>query len=174
MDNYPTLRLGVLQGIIELKAKHDADQGYLRKRDCPYDNDTIMVLEKLFKVKTVEVIKEVEVTKPEKGKVGRPTKKKELTDDESSEIEIEAREMLKELREMAKTESGEMKQMDTATKLSIIKTRTTLMEKLVTIRERFTSSRVVQQFMHTVMEMLEELVPEERRAEMLEKLEPYR
>jgi erythromycin esterase-like protein len=172
--SYPTLRLGVLQGIVELKAACDAKPGYLRSAECPYDNDTISILERLFKPVEVEVIKEVIVDKPEAKKRGRPSGKKALTDAETSEVEREASEMLKELRQMAKTEAGEMKQMDTSTKLSIIKTRTTLLEKLVTIRERFTSARQVQSFMHTVMELLEDLVPEERRGEMLDRLEPYR
>jgi hypothetical protein len=82
--------------------------------------------------------------------------------------------MLKELRELDKDAGGEMKQLDTATKLSILKTRSTLMEKLVTIRERFTSARKVAEFQQIVISILDDLVPEERRAEFIERLEPYR
>lgn len=174
MSKYPTLRLGVLQGFAELKAACDAEPGFLRKRDCPYDNDTINLLEKLFKPVEIEVIKEVTVEKPERGKVGRPSKKKELNDDEATELENEAREMLTELRKMALTEDGDVKQLDTATKLSILKTRATLMEKLVTIRERFTSSRKIAEFQETVMTILDDLVDEDKRGEMLKRLEIYR
>jgi hypothetical protein len=172
--SYPTLRLGVLQGIAELKAACDAEPGFLRKTDCPYDNDTIELLERLFKPVEVEVIKEVLVEKPSRGAVGRPSGKKELTEDDAVELENEARDMLKELRQMAQNEDGELKQLDTATKLSILKTRTTLMEKLVTIRERFTSSRKVAEFQNVVVTILDDLVPEEKRDEMLKRLEPYR
>jgi hypothetical protein len=174
MSNYPTLRLGVLQGLAGLKASFDADQTYLRKPDCPYDNDTVDLLEKLFKAREIEVIKEVVVDKPERGKVGRPSSKKELNDDDAAEVEAEAKEMLKELRTLDKDAGGEMKQLDTATKLSILKTRSTLLEKLVTIRERFTSARKVAEFQQIVISILDDLVDEERRAEFIERLEPYR
>jgi hypothetical protein len=174
MSNYPTLRLGVLQGLSALKASCDAEPGFLRKQDCPYDNDTVKLLEQLFQPKTVEVTVEKFIEKPVKGKVGRPSKKRELGEDEASELEQEAKEMLKELRGLDKTLEGEKKQLDTATKLSILKTRATLMEKLVTIRERFTSSRKVVEFMDTVMGILDDLVPEEKRGEMMTRLEPYR
>lgn len=175
MSNYPTLRFGVLQGIAELKAACDAEPGFLRKPDVPYDNDTVELLERIFKPVEIEVIKEVSVEKPERGAVGRPSGKRALTDDDTAELESEAREMLTELRQMAREEDGEtLKQMDTATKLTIIKTRTSLMEKLVTIRERFTSSRQVIAFQQTVIGVLDDLVEEDKRDEFLKRLEPFR
>jgi hypothetical protein len=172
--SYPTLRLGVLQGLATLKVACDAEQGYLRRPDCPYDNDTIELLERLFKPVEVEVIVEKIVEKPSRGKVGRPpSKKNELSDDDANELEIEAKEMLTELRNMAKTEDGDLKQLDTGTRLSILKTRTTLLEKLVLIRERFTSARKVIEFRSTVVGILEDLVPEEKRDEFLKRLESH-
>jgi hypothetical protein len=171
--SYPTLRLGVLQGLATLKVACDAEQGYLRRPDCPYDNDTIELLEKLFKPVEVEVIVEKIVEKPSRGKVGRPSKKNELSEDDANELEIEAKEMLTELRNMAKTEEGDLKQLDTGTRLSILKTRTQLLEKLVSIRERFTSARKVIEFRSTVMGILEDLVPEEKRDEFLKRLEEH-
>lgn len=168
--SYPTLRLGVLQGIVELKAACDADPDHLRRADCPYDKDTIKVLAKLFKPVEIERIVEKIVEKPSKGAVGRPSGKRDLTDEDEAELEAEAREMLKELREMAKTEDGELRQMDTATKLTIIKTRTTLMEKLISIRERFTNSRKVVEFQQTVISILDDLVHEDKRDEFLARL----
>lgn len=174
MANYPTLRLGVLQGLASLKASCDAEEGFLRKADCPYDNDTRDMLEKLFKPIEVEVIKEVHVEKPERGKTGRPSKKAELSEDDASELENEAKEMLKELRQLGKSAEGELKQLDTATKLSIIKTQTQLMEKLVSIRERFTGVRKVVEFQSTVIGILDDLVDEEKRDDFLKRLEPFR
>jgi hypothetical protein len=174
MSNYPTLRLGVLQGLSALKASCDAEPGYLRKAECPYDNDTVKLLEQLFQPKTIVETVEKFIEKPAKGKVGRPSKKRELGEDEVSEVENETKELLKELRNLDKDMAGEKKQLDTATKLSIYKTRAMLLEKLVTIRERFTAARKVVEFMDTVMGILDDLVPEERRAEMMTRLEPYR
>lgn len=174
MTHYPTLRLGVLQGLAELKLHCDAVDGYLRKPDCPYDNDTIELLEKLFAAKEVEVIKEVAVEKPERGKVGRPSKKGEVTDDDALELENEAKTLLTELRQLGQTQDGEMKQLDTATRLQIIKTQTQLMEKLVSIRERFSSVRKVASFQATVVSILDDLVSEENRDVFLKRLEEYR
>jgi hypothetical protein len=122
----------------------------------------------------IEVIKEVIVDKPQRGQVGRPTGKKELNDDDAEELEAEAREMLKELREMAKDDDGALKSLDTGTKLQILKTRTTLMEKLVSIRERWTSARKVAEFQQIVIGILDDLVAEEKRDEFLARLEPHR
>lgn len=172
--NYPTLRLGVLQGLAGLKASVDADPDYLRKPDCPYDEDTIDLLDKLFKAREIEVIKEVVVEKPSRGQVGRPSKKAELTDDDAVELEGEAKELLNDLRRLGKTSEGALKDLDTATKLSIIKTQTQLLEKLVSIRERFTSVRKVVEFQRTVVAILDDLVAEDMRDEFLKRLEPYR
>lgn len=174
MSNYPTLRLGVLQAMSDLKALVDADPEYLRKPECPYDLSTIELLERLFKPIEIEVIKEVLVDKPVRGKVGRPSNKKELNDDDAQEVEDEAKEMLKELRALGKTNEGELKQLDTATKLSIIKTQTQVMEKLISIRERFYNVRKAAEFQQTVMSILDELVAEDARELFLERLEPFR
>lgn len=170
---YPTLRLGVLQGLAELKANFDADQEYLRNAECPYDNDTVALLEKLFAPREIEVIVEKLVEKPSRGQVGRPSKSRELNDDDAAEIEQEAREMLTELRQLDKTSEGELKQLDTATRLSILKTRTQLMEKLVSIRERFTSVRKVIEFQKIVVSILDDIVEEDKRDEFLTRLEEY-
>lgn len=173
MSNYPTLRLGVLHGLAGLKASMDADRNFLRHSACPYDDDTVDMLERLFKPITVEVIKEVLVDKPERGKVGRP-KKGQLSEDDTIEVEEEAKDLLKELREMGKTSEGELKQLDTATKLTIIKTKAMLMEKVISLRERSTNVRTTAHFQQTIISILDELVAEDMREEFLKRLEPFR
>lgn len=174
MSNYPTLRFGVLQGIAELKAAVDAEPLYLRKPDCPYDKDTIKLLEKLFTPVEKIIEKEIYLEKPAKGQLGRPSGKRDLTDDDAAELELEAKEMMTELRQMAKTEDGALKDLDTQTKLTILKTRATLMEKLVSIRERWASARKVAEFQQVVVGILDDLIPEEKRDEFLKRLEPHR
>lgn len=171
MSNYPTLRLGVLQSIASLKAACDAEDGFLRKPDCPYDIDTIKLLEELFRGKTVEVIKEVVVA--ERKGVGRP-KEGKLSDDDAEEVEGEARGLLAELNKMGLTAEGDMKEFDTKTKLDIIKVKTSLLEKLVSIRERFSNVRKVSAFQNTVISILDDLVAEDSRDEFMKRLEPYR
>lgn len=174
MSTYPTLRLGVLQALAGLKASFDVDQEFLRKPDCPYDSDTVDLLERMFEPKTVEVIKEVAVTKPERGKVGRPKKAGELSEDDAAEVEEEAKTLLRELRGLGKGAEGELKTLDTGTKLQIFKTQAMLMEKLVSLRERFTNVRKVAHFQQTVMSILDELIEEDKRDEFLKRIEPFR
>lgn len=174
MTTYPTLRLGVLQGLAGLKASFDADPDYLKHPDCPYDADTVKMLEELFEARVVEVIKEVQVERPERGKVGRPSKSGELADEDAGEVENEAVTLLRELRNLGKDADGELKNLDTGTRLQIIKTQAALMEKLVSIRERFTNVRKVSQFQQTVITILDDLVAEDNRDEFLKRIEPYR
>lgn len=171
---YPTLRLGVLQGLATLKVQCDAEEGFLRKAECPYDNDTVELLEKLFAPKEIERLVEVEIDKPSRGKTGRPTTKTELSDDDAAEMENEAKQLLNDLRGLDKTLDGEMKTLDTKTKLDIIKAKTTLLEKLVTIRERFTNARRVIDFEKTIIGILDDLVAEEQRDEFVKRLEKLR
>lgn len=174
MNNYPTLRLGVLHGLAGLKSAMDAEEGYLRRQECPYDEDTVKMLEELFKPREIEVIKEVPVRdEPGRKKVGRPSDKASLNDEDAAEVEEEARAMLKDLREMGKG-PGELPPMDTQTRLQIIKVQTQLMEKLVSIRERFSNVRKVAQFQATVIQILDELIDEDDREVFLQKLEPFR
>jgi hypothetical protein len=173
MDNYPTLRLGVLQSLAALKVTCDAEPGFLRRPACPYDKDTVELLERMFEPIEIVVEKEVVVEKPSRGTPG-PKAKGVLSDTDAAELETEAKELLKELRELGKTAEGEMKALDTTTKLQIIKTQTTLLEKLVSVRERFASARKVAEFQQTVIGILDDLVPEEMRDEFLKRLEVFR
>ncbi|MCW1401041.1 hypothetical protein OKA06_01380 [Novosphingobium sp. MW5] len=45
MNNYPTLRLGVLQGMSDQKALVDADPEHLQKPEGPYDLAAVELLE---------------------------------------------------------------------------------------------------------------------------------
>jgi hypothetical protein len=97
MSNYPTLRLGVLQGIAELKAACDAEPGFLRKPTALTTTTRSKLLEQLFKPVEVEVIKEVMVEKPVRARsAGRA--RSELERGRGVRARAEAKEMLKELR----------------------------------------------------------------------------
>lgn len=171
MSKFPTLRLGVLSSLADLKASYDADPAIFDDPDCPYDNDTIDILKKMFAPKEVEIIKEVAV-KEKKGR-GRPAKN-QISDEEALRLEQQAMRLMKDLDELGQTADGEMKQLDTSTKLQIFKTQAQVMDKLASIRERFTNVRRVAEFQGTVMKIIEELVPEEQHPELIERLEEYR
>jgi hypothetical protein len=175
MNSYPTLRIAILQGLMSLKAALEQDQDYLKHPDCPYDGDTVELLERLFTARIVEVIKEVQIAPPpEAKKRGPKSAKRELSDDEMAEVEQEARELLKELRDMGGVKELGVPNLDTATKLQIIKVRSQLLEKLVSIRERITGARKIAQFQATVIGILDDLVGDEGRDEFITRLEPFR
>ena len=175
MHNFPTLRIGVLQSLLSLKHSVESSPLMLKHRDCPYDDDTVKVIEELFKTKVVEVKVEVPTEGHRERQIaGRKKKSGELTDDDADEVERDAMDLLTELKAMGKKIDGEVAQLDTATRLQIIRTRATLMEKLVLIRERFTNVKKVSHFQAVVISILDDLVDEDRRAEFIKRLEPHR
>src|SRR3546814_12219168 len=52
MTNYPTLRIGVLRALQNLKRHYSADNEIFDRADCPYDMDVRAVLKEIL---TVEV-----------------------------------------------------------------------------------------------------------------------
>jgi len=176
MQNYPTLRIAQLQSLISLKQSIEADPLMLRKTDCPYDNDLIDVLEELFKTKVIKERVEVpvEVIHTPRAPAGRKKKAGELTDSDAEEVETQALELLVELKKLGKSAGSEESTLETSEKLNIIKVQTTLMEKLINIRERFSNVKKMSQFQETVIKILDDLIGEDGRAEFLRRLEPYR
>ena len=170
MTTFPTLRIGVLQALLELKVATEADDALLSSAECPYDRETVDALNKIFEVRTVEkeVIKEV--IKEEKPQRGRPTVDPKLSEDDQQEVEDSARELLTQLKALGEGETG----LDTQTKITIIKAKAVLIEQLVKLRERWHNVKRVATFQAVVIGILDDLVGEDDRQEFLKRVEPYR
>ena len=169
MNTYPTLRLGVLQAIAELKDLPNA----LTRPDCPYDRETIEVLEKIFKVREVEKIvdKIVEVqVGPGGGTRGRPSGDTKLSIEAQEDVADSATELLGQLKALGEGEKG----LDTQTKIQIIKTKATLIEQLLKLRERWNNVKRISLFQAVVIAILDDLISEGDRQEFLRRVEPYR
>lgn len=166
MNTYPTLRLGVLQAIAELKDLPDA----LTRPDCPYDRETIEVLEKIFKVREVEKIVEKIVEVSVAATRGRPSGDTKLSIEAQEDVADSATELLGQLKALGEGEKG----LDTQTKIQIIKTKATLIEQLLKLRERWNNVKRISLFQAVVISILDDLVTEADRQEFLKRVEPYR
>lgn len=166
MTTFPTLRLGVLQSMIELQAQFHHNPQLFDEKECPYDRETVDVLRRIFAVKTIE--KEVvrEVIK----EVGRTPVAEKLNSAQQEEVEQTALDLLQELKKLGNGEKG----LDTSTKIQIIKTKATLIEQLLKMRERFMNVKRVANFQTVVIAILDDLLDEDRRQEFLKRVEPYR
>lgn len=175
---YPQINLGALAALMALKQQIEAHEDYLTNPACPYDEDTREQLAKLLAPKTVEVevIREVEKIVEKKvevvvdaskggGKRG-PKLKSSGVDMDGVAIEIQGiRDELKQLK-------LDSKALQTADKISIIKTRAALVEKLIGMDEKTNNQRKVGLFMSLVLTILDDLMPEESRQEFMKRLEP--
>jgi hypothetical protein len=163
--NYPTLRIAVLNGLLELKEAFDNDAGLFESENCPYDIDTREVLKKILKTQVV-VEKVVGVEDGESRGKGRPSVA--LTADDLEDLVKDIKTDLKELREI------DGAQADDETKLKILGARAKLTEQLVKLREKSLSISHQARFQQTVIGILDELVDEDGREAFLARIEPYK
>lgn len=165
---FPTLRLGVLQSLRDLKQAYASDDKLFEHNDCPYDFETVSVLKEILdvsvRVEVVEKLVHAEVSRDARGG---------LTDDDIGIVEDELRLCLDELRNINKEREG-VSRMDDETLLKIIKAKATLVEQIVKLRERVMNVRRQSAFEATIISLLEDLVSEDDRTEFLRRLAPYR
>lgn len=166
--HFPTLRIGVLQSLKELKEQFAADDSIFEQTGCPYDRETVEILKSILqvtvRVETVEKLVQPEIAIAKRGG---------LTDEDVGIVEEELRTCLSELRSLGKEVEG-VARVDEDTHLKIIKAKASLIEQIVKLRERVMNVRRQAEFEGTVMGILEELVGEDDRTEFLRRLAPFR
>lgn len=167
---FPILRFAALQNIAQLKAEYDRDPELFRSGTCPYDEETIAVLVKLFAPTIVTETIEKKVIVNENGGKRGPKEGAGLTGEDLDEVNAELVDMLKQLRQMGE---GEAK-LDTGERLQIIKTKASLIEQLIKARERVLNVKHLANFQAVVISILDDLVDEDAREVFLKRLEPYR
>lgn len=170
MTTFPTLRIGVLQSICELKDKFNANDTLFDGKDCPYDAETIAALRQIFKIKIVETTIEKIIEREVTGARGRPKVDSKLSEEDQQTVEESARELLDQLKTLGEGEKG----LDTQTKIQIIKTKATLIEQILKIRERLFNVKRSSQFQTVVIGILDDLMDEDRRDAFMKRIEPYR
>lgn len=161
---FPPLRLAVLNGLAELKQHYAENPELFRVETCPYDSETVDLLVGLFEVKTVERVIEKVVTKRDRG---RP-KKGGVSDEDIAELEKEVKEQLANLKTMEAAEG-----LETNEKIQITKTKATLIEKLLEMRERTVNVKRMSEFQTIVIGILDDLVGESEREIFLDRISDY-
>lgn len=169
---YPTLRPAVIQPLLDLKTAFH-DNADVLGADCPYDNDTIELLQSLFAVVTLEAeIREVEIAPPDRGGAGRPLGGhvlKKLRTESADAVEAElitVRKDLEALREGAK-------KLAPNDQIAIIKASVGLIEKLSVLAERQFNIKRMAQFQTVVLSILDDLLGPDDRAVFLARMAPF-
>lgn len=162
MDKYPTVSLTELT---KLKAilENSSDPKYLDGRICPYDKPT----RELLKSMIVDPIVAATVSTPaEKASVGAPKKTPILPMDELGK---EFNDLRTEIQQL-KTDS---KGLESHERIQIVKTRAALVEKIIGMKERINNLNRNTRFIATVIQIIEDELPQEARLRVIEKLQPY-
>lgn len=166
MSNFPPIRIVVLNGLIDIKARLQANPDALD--DAPYDNETKRILKELLAPVIVQTVVEKDVTKATKQR-GRPTKDIKLTEDDQQLLKKELDALVKDLNEL---KGGD--ELPTNERIQIAKTKANLLEQLLKMMERYTHARHMEDFKEVVVTILNDLVTESDRGVFLARLEPYR
>lgn len=157
--------MAVLSAMIDLKGNLET----LDSPDCPYDNETKETLRALLAPIEVETIVEKEVYVQGRNPQGRPSKNVELSDEDKTKLTTQIQDLIKALDEMG-TGVG----LETGERIQITKTKAALLKDLLSMRERNTASQKVEEFMESVIGILNDFVSENDRATFLKRLEPFR
>lgn len=162
MDKYPTISVSELT---KLKTILDnaSDPKYLDGRVCPYDKETREILKSMI---VNPIISATVSSTPDRPQVGAPKKTPILPMDE---VEKEFVDLRKEIQEL-KTDS---KGLESHERIQIVKTRAALVEKIIGMKERINDMRRNTKFIATVMQILEDELPQESRLRIIEKLAPF-
>lgn len=176
---YPKLDLTAVAALRTLHQQYRLHEGYLDNPDCPYDDDTKAVLEKIMAPETIEKIVEVEkiverkATIAERAAEGGGTGPKKITLKTSGVDNDEVAKEIEDIRRELQQLKIDAKGLQTSDKIQIIKTRAGLVEKLVAMSERIFNLKRMSLFQSTVLGILDDLMPEDRRKDFLKRIQPF-
>lgn len=177
---YPNIDIGLLAGLMTIHNQMELHEGYLESKECPYDTDTKERLSKMFAPKVIEKVVEVEKIVERRveiatqasaggGAVGRKSLKEKTSGVDTEGVSSEIQDLRKELQQLKIDSKG----LQTSDKISIIKTRAGLVEKLVTMDERVNNLKKMAMFQSVILNVLDDLVPDDRRLEFIKRITPF-
>ncbi len=167
---FPTLRIGVLRALQTLKQHYLADPEVFDSPACPYDIDVRNVLKEILQVEVKETVVEKRVVND-----GTPERRKKapgLNEEDQEKIATELSELLEQLKDMEG--GGGEAGLDQTARLAVFKLKTTIIEKIINLRERVLNVKRIAQFEAVVISILDDLVKEEDREVFLDRIAPYR
>lgn len=164
MEKYPTVSLTELHKLKAIIVSAEGDPKYLDGRVCPYDKPTRELIKSLI----TDPILKATVAPREQEKVGRgaPRKGPVLP---IEEVEAEYADLRKDLQSLKTDAKG----LEPNEQIQVIKTRAALMEKMISLKERLNDMRRNTKFIATVMQIIEDELPQESRLRVIEKLQPF-
>lgn len=165
MDEYPTLSLSELQKLKTVITNAGSNPKYLDGRICPYDRPTRELLKTLVPDPIIEAT--LGQVGTDKAKPGRPKKQVELP---MSEVEKEFNDLRTEIQQLKTDAKG----LEPHERIQVVKTRAALIEKIIAMKERITNINTTNKFIATVIQIMEDELPQENRLRVLEKLEPFK
>ena len=177
---YPSINLGSIASMVTLRQQMDTHPDYLTNDSCPYDEHTRDQLARVFAAREIEVEKVVEVEKiVEKrvevmvqaasggGKRGAKPKLRGQVDDDIVAQEI------KEIRDELRQMKIDGKALQTSDRLQMIKTRASLVEKMLQMAERAQNVKKMSIFQSTVLGILDDLMTDDLRGQFMSRIEPF-
>ena len=160
---YPEIDLTALMNLmLIIDQAEENPKEYLDPANCPYD-DTVR--ERIAKIVNAGIIYKATVDE-KKNPVGRPSKTPALP---ISEVEKEVDEIRKEIAQLKIDAKG----LETQDRIAIIKTRATLVEKIIAMKERITNLKEQRRFITEVMHIMEDVMEQKQREEIIKRLEPF-
>jgi len=148
MSFYPTLREEVILTMNIVVQKMDADPSYLDHPDCPYSDTT-----KAFFRKKVST--EAAVIDLFEG------------DDDLLVIDQQIQQVINDLEAFSKT----LTSADHSEKLAYFKTKTTLLEKLVGMKERVFNLKELNEFRMTILAFMDETCTKDQITDLMKRLD---
>ncbi len=165
MANYPTISVSALNNLKIIVDNARDDPSYLDGRRAPYDKPTRELLKSL--IADPILIATLPDEKPQ-GQQKRGAKKKQPNP------RIEALDAeFKELRQEIKSLKADAAGLESHDRIQIVKTRAALVEKMLTMEERINNLKKMDKFIATVIQLMDDELPQDVRMNILEKLEPF-
>lgn len=157
---YPSISILELQNFKTILS-NCSDPEYLKSSDCPYDTSTKKLIKSLIPDRVVQAT--ISKAAPPK------TKKVRSGGIKTDELEKE----FNDLREEIKSLKIDGQSLEPKDRIQVIKTRAMIVEKILDMKERIDNIKKQQNFIATVIQIMEDSLPQDIRLEIIEKLEPF-
>lgn len=163
MDDYPSINLEELHRIGLIIDNYVADPKYLDSPNCPYDAKTKQIFKGLAPNRVTAATLNVQ-----KGRAKAGAKKKSpniSTDD----LQTEFLDLRKEINSL----KVDAKMLEPHDRIQVVKTRAMLVEKILSMKERIENIVKQEKFILTVIEIMEDELPQELRLKIIDRLKPF-
>jgi hypothetical protein len=154
---YPEMPAPSLAAIRLIQKKLSEDPSYLSSPDCPYPEEFCDI----FATPAVRAAPAGEEQRPAPPAV---------VGDKWAKLELESQELFDELKNYGDTLKDVEGGVDSTEKMAYFRTATALLEKIVSIHERAANLKNLHHFQETILGILEDLMPADKRTEFMNRI----